>query len=319
MSVGIFTRNKRVTFIKAQWYDPDIPYEETMLLYPDSGFVLVTLDQVAEIFYRVKDAWFTGGSVDFGSGDTIQLSGYDPEPALVYAGTADNPAYARGWYTIHDVPASMDSYFDEAYDPAFSGVSPIRYVREVISEYGMWTPDVYLSSPPSYPEDWFVDSLLEPHIPILWNGCGLTHYVWGLSPTGTPTSYGFYEVWDYDGEVTYKPVGAYVEPQYEEVYYTGESPLDPNGELYVLIEFALYIEAEGPLELIRTYKIEGTDSQWPSDFVIQLSNSTLTIPLWGEFVSYGSTDFVLTAKEWWPYAKDDPATPVWNTNTGEKL
>jgi len=65
MANGVFTRNKRF-----EWVDGQVTNGT-----PDEGFVAcgdgtafpmeVTLDQIAEIFYRVKDAWFTGGQADW--------------------------------------------------------------------------------------------------------------------------------------------------------------------------------------------------------------------------------------------------------------
>jgi hypothetical protein len=31
------------------------------------------------------------------------------------------------------------------------------------------------------------------------------------------------------------------------------------------------------------------------------------------------TDFIHEPSEWWPYAKDNPAVPVWDTDNGAKL
>jgi hypothetical protein len=216
----------------------------------------------------------------------------------------------------------MDTYFGEAYDPAFSGVSPIQYVREVVSEYGMWTPDMRISIPDGSPPDWFEDSaLLGAAYLGSWNGCGLTHYVWATttSLTAPPTSYGFYETrTSAPDPTTYWPIAVIVE-FFEEVYFTGESPFDPDGELYVKVEFQLWAEAGGsPLQRIRSFILLEEDTQCDFNFVIQLSDSTVTMPLYSEIAEFlDGTDFVLSAKEWWPYNRLAEPREIWDAATGE--
>ena len=66
MSAGIYTNDLRFAFVNGWLTGGTDPADGSVECGPGTAFPMeVTLDQVAEIFYRVKDAWFTGGSASW--------------------------------------------------------------------------------------------------------------------------------------------------------------------------------------------------------------------------------------------------------------
>lgn len=121
-----------------------------------------------------------------------------------------------------------------------------------------------------------------------------------------------------------------------DVAYTGTSPTDPTGKLYlkVLLTGNTYGGWYDTNVSVEFRARENTPENGlysdgyllPMRLVFKLSNSEPSCALYGgnidyepvDHITYG-TDLVLEAKEWWPYAKDSPAVPVWNSATGAKL
>lgn len=64
----------------------------------------------------------------------------------------------------------------------------------------------------------------------------------------------------------------------------------------------------------------------PCDLEIVTSSGSIRVPLFFkpdfgylDSVTESGEDFVIEITEWWPYAKDSPAVPVWDSATGVKL
>jgi hypothetical protein len=124
------------------------------------------------------------------------------------------------------------------------------------------------------------------------------------------------------------------------VAYTGTSPTDPAGNLYLRLGFQTKVFSDdqfcgliidsgnklvgykgGSTALTLSLKLSGgqmvtcplyayvPDYQSNSNFVVITNTLTLS----------SEVGFVVEATEWWPYAKDSPAVPVWNSATGAKL
>lgn len=128
---------------------------------------------------------------------------------------------------------------------------------------------------------------------------------------------------------------------YETIVYTGESLTDPDSRFFIGLNFRTSAADNGVIGLyIRSEKISDPtyfkEVTTTLTLTLQLSNGqSVTCPLYAYFVDFpegtnldmientttfsSQTNFVFTATEWWPYAKGNPATPVWNTATGVKL
>lgn len=135
-----------------------------------------------------------------------------------------------------------------------------------------------------------------------------------------------------------------------EVAFVGaSSPFDPNARLFLKVkaggDFYLWGYLDGSFRPANCVAI----STWPSGInyavgaynfppaseitqrlVFKLKDSAPSCPFYGTAIvgypySYldgtiqGTEDFVIEAKEWWPYAKDSPPVPIWNTTNGAKL
>ena len=90
----------------------------------------VTLDQVAEIFYRVKDAWFTGGSASwdvFGSPQTLNASTSAPANRSL---EIDGVTYQTRGYTILDAYPYNGATYDAGIGNYYSDIAD--------NENGLW-------------------------------------------------------------------------------------------------------------------------------------------------------------------------------------
>jgi len=290
--------------------------------------MLATADQIAEVFYRVKDAWFTSGEVDLGTTGKISVAGSlsvgDP---FVFGGGGD---YRERAYGIQKdfAWANEDYYFQDTYT---SGIPDFAYAYDIdTKERALFQPDdgdvsINYAQPPSY---LFIQPDVEfdadvTNYPQITFRCAFSHL---HNCESLPTaSYGIYAY----------PLGASPTDATEtksSVVFSGQvawvdvnnsgNPFDPMNELYIGVRFSaltFYGSTAPPVWI-------GTDDDYYTDplncdFVIELSNSTLSCPIYCDIFGgfTGSSDFVMTSKEWFPYAKDNPAVPVWNSATGVKL
>jgi hypothetical protein len=319
MSNGVFTRMKRFTFV-----------EKTLAEVGDgTAYPLkATADQVAEVFYRVKDAWFTSGEVDLGTTGKISVYGTlavgDP---FVFGGGGDYRERAYGVQKDFDW-ANEDYYFQDAYT---SGIPDFAYAYDIdTKERALFQPDDgdvsinYAQAPTSL----FIQPDVEfdanvTNYPEITFRCGFSHL---HNCDSLPTaSYGIYAYPEgsspTDATETKSSVVFSGQVAWVDVNGSG-NPIDPLNELYIGVRFSaltFYGSSAPPLWI-------GTDDDYYTDplycdFVIELASSTLRCPMYCDIIGgfTSSSDFVMTAKEWWPYAKDSPAVPVWDTDTGLKL
>lgn len=251
----------------------------------------VTLDQVAEIFYRVKDAWFTGGSASwevFGSPQTMYAPTTAPTNRTL---EIDNFTYQKRGYTI------LGSY---QYNSAIYDAGIGNYYSDIAdNENGMWK-----------------DAWNDPtHVDAF-------SYIQDdpLTPQGTS------EWW---GDAS---LGAYARVKRGEKVAVVK--VDPADGLYAAtnkfyLEIEMYWQDYGVLPFGGGTNIYdggfGDFSSYAvmiSNYILRLASGDATCPVY--FAASGSTnetgtDFIHEPQEWFPYAKDNPSVPVWNTATGEKL
>ena len=308
-AVGVFTLMKRVTFVKGWLTGGTDPADGSVECGVGTAFPMaVTLDQIAEIFYRAKDAWFTSGSlIDIDSGgvgtESLTFTGTDPSGVLV----TDDTDYKsqRGYYTVDTVPAAHDGYFGTAY--TVSGTD----VREVATnERCMWIPP----SDVAFSGDALGSGFSGYSGPEI--GCAFSTYM--IIDTSTePTGYALtFEPWP---DVATYPVFTGITKELwlifsgEIAWVGGEGPFDPAAALYL----GVYFEVNGSGSDFST--LVGSGYLLDESLALELSSGTVTCPLYGNEGSGSGTDFTCTVKEWWPYAKDSPAVPVWDADTGLKL
>ena len=324
MSAGVFTPELRFEFVKKTTEEVGAG-----TIYP----MLVKLDQLAEIDYRVKDAWFTSGSVttiaDYGEGPVtgigLSMTGTAPPTQLINGDGYE--FYIRGycWWNSFDsllgLTADDAAYFGDDYGLGLLPGSFLDYLADFFpstylpygdscrdmgnNERGIWLP-----------EKIDLDPVLRSTARI--------------NADALRTAFS-HEISEQSSVYIYHPAPSQLRLEiYPEVAWVDENlsgnPYDPSNKLYLKMRFGV-LGTASPGDVVALDTMP--DSAYASyieacNLVFQLSNSTCTAQIY--FYNLPSnatfdyaTDFVITAKEWWPYTKNSPAVPVWNTATGTKL
>lgn len=324
MSVGVFTRMKRVTFVEKTSGDVGDGTE-----WP----VQVTWDQLAEIYYRIRDAEWSSG--------TVQVEAQSPAPPGSYAYIYAANAFDRPTALIEENVIDGGNYAQgqRGYSYKLNGMEDITGWSW--SNYAGATPDA------AYYDADYQSGALDPG--DVWrdisdNERGIWHLDWpstGLTyrckVKGTAPSYQFSTSWP---SITTAELIARLDLTGEVAYVLanpGDSIYAPTTELYLGVIFSFLIKQSATFPnsidwyLDSRYDAVSTYGGGPSsvdattvDVSLVLSTSALTFPAYGTFYADGVTlaissvdPFVLTATDWWPYAK--AGGPVWNSGTGAKL
>jgi hypothetical protein len=336
MSQGVFTPDLRVRWINLGVMTPEDAGVGDGTAYP----LEVTLDQIAEIFYRAKDAHFTGGRASYGTGDPyIQPEGGFEITAPTTAATnrsTDQGNLRRGYTTITEsglavISAHNDAYLGDEYDTG-SGVM-YRDVND--KENGVWMrgeqdavlPYWDFESGPNETTNAFSFNCEDSFSPTTSTDCFMASS-WFALPWVT-TDIG--------------PVQSFVR-------FTGNVVvLLQNANDHVVsitnryfLEFEFYsadtnnIAATSSIIEISTNEASITsgtavplllaDQTTACRYVMKLSSGDVTCPIYiadgaggGGLPFQLGEDFIHEATKWWPYAKNYPAEPVWDANTGLKI
>ena len=315
MAQGVYTRNKRFTFVKKTAEEvgdgTDFP-------------MLVTLDQLAEIMYRVKDAWFTAGSAvkSYYDGEgsvtataTTAVEGTPIAQLVNTINTQDSPfgtvyTYARAYSVSDTILPQFDSYFGDEYS-----FYDFYTFRDCNNEFGIWYPNYGTLG----------GDLISTFLDVGFR-CGFSHIMecftsyFGLDPAPS----GFYKITT-TTDYSYSGGGSSVTASNAwvvftgEVAYVGDSPTSPTAEIYVGLKMNVGTSFSGFNTSISYFS--GTPAyDTGGKFVLGLAGGeTVSCKLYSPNTFDSVSDFVLQAQEWWPYAKDSPAVPVWDSATGAKL
>lgn len=308
MAVSVKTLEKRLKFVQKELSEVGDGTKFPML---------VTLDQLAEITYRVKDAWFTAGSITL----TSEVDGFSVYGVTIAGSPSGLPnvveenstSFFRGYWvgepntTITPINY-LESFFGEEYSTASPFFFDFNPIRDATSEFAMWSP--ILGG-----EAFFSTSS---------GSLGLAQQV--------KNAFSHYIV-------TFSPVGSYrLDEASDSGFGNGELGLFFNGEVAFVGSDNL-LSPDASLYLGATFEMGDSASilvrsDAPSGFIdsglklqMVMASGTVECKLYFEQYTYGSSNpylasgnnFVITATEWWPYAKNTPPEPVWNTATGEKL
>jgi hypothetical protein len=300
-ATGVFTRMKRF-----RWVEKLASEVGALTDYP----LPVSLEQLAEIAYRVRDMRVSdGGSAVY----TMLVPDFD-DVVFSFVGSAyDPPAsplasddFQRGYRAIlpyeseFEMPTTHAAYFGEEY--SIETPFGIFRVWDIADDgRGMWLPELDAGDGRVF----------------------TTGFAAGLSFDSTqPENWTF----EYPGSGV-GGAGLVFGPEVAFVDLTGSgNPLDPGNELFMYCFFAV-VEYDGPVEFKLTSYDAGAG--WFEvgriNLNIVLSSTTVTMPVaawlsgsYDDFEgSFSGTDIEITAKAWWPYAK--PGGPVWNAATGARL
>jgi hypothetical protein len=285
MSAGVFTADLRFTFV-----DKTAGEVGDGTAYP----MEVTWDQIAEIFYRVKDAWFTGGSAEWKvTGSTVSISAPTTAPTNRRLDVSASTYQQRGYCKL-----GSDDYNGATYN---SGTGSY-YSDIAASEYGIWR-----------------SAWKTPHIDAFsfgqddFNGTQSSNSQWW----GT----------------SYVGVGVKAEVKRgDSVAVVKLDPADglfaATNKFYLEIEM-LWTDYYPVPYFGGTNKYDdGYGNDWSAyaapicRYILRLESGDATCQVyfaadaWSE---ESGLDFIHEATEWWPYAKDSPAVAVWDAGTGAKL
>jgi hypothetical protein len=289
MSQGVFTRLKRVEFVKGWLTGGTDPADGSVECGDRTAYPLkVTPDQLAEILYRVKDAKLSGALTRnyFFASVSIEVT-TDNMPADYYSGTSSDVIVQRSYADMGVPPTNLEG------------------------ERSIWVADKRLPEPP------YSDTIL----PILLThglATGFTQYAEsftiptsGYYPYGTDTGYQYPAAI----EIAFGNHVAWVDN-------TGSgNPFDSGNELWM--EFGLTAFTINGIVAIYVYTIPlGIDPQEGDAGVLTIELSggaSITCQLTGDLAvpQPSTSSLTLTATEWWPYAK--AGGPVWDVATGAKL
>jgi hypothetical protein len=252
----------------------------------------VTLDQVAEIFYRVKDAWFTGGQADW----KIDIFG---TPSASFSAPTSAPTnrrldidsltyQQRGYCKL-----GADDYNGATYD---AGIG--NYYSDISdNENGMW----------KYGDDAFSYIQDDPN-----NLQGGDPEWWGVTGAGAKARV-------YRGNRV-----AVVKANPTDGLYASTNKFYLEIEMY-WYDYAPVLNFFGGTNIYNGVDGSGDWSSYSIEicnYVLRLSTGDATCPVY--FPTLGTldqtgTDFIHEAQVWWPYAKNNPAVPVWDSATGLPL
>lgn len=290
---GIFTPLLRATFVKGE-VTTGTPTDGFVACGDGTAFpMLVTLKQLEEIMYRVKDAWFTGGNIAWISSSSVSDSVYASTTAPAHRSYIERGTFIfknqRRGYSTDTINPFVGPAYDRGDGNLAWDISDSEYGMFTNSGFGSFSPFEYGSfnqndvSPGS---DWW--SRQYEVVVDISNRVAVVR----VSPTDgffAPTNkfyleLNFYISWGMGYGYVYGSTNA---------SYFGDSSLLSNVCRYV----------------IRLSPCDGSnDISCPFYFGPSEEVSSPT-----------ASDFIHKAKEWWPYAKDSPPTPVWSSTTGAKL
>jgi len=294
----------------------------------------VTAKQLYEIMYGVKDAWFTSGSIEalggsvsvIGSpvvGDPLISWVYNRETERAYS-VRRTPSYAYAKHFLKEgYPTGIGS---SIYTHGFEADNKERLMFTGLATSKINLPMSGMPAPYRPYSSYTGDSIYD----TLTFRCGFHHLVTSSDYTSSPpTDYGFY---------TYFSGGGSLPDSYNglesSLVFSGRvawvdsngsgDPFDPLNKLYVEMSFVFgggYASFAPPYYFATQVSITAPLYQGAvnCDLVLQLSNSSVRCPLYYDIPiisTLGSvSDFVITAKKWWPYA-DYTGSPKFNVDTG---
>jgi len=294
----------------------------------------VTLDQIAELFYRVNDAWFTGGSISIATGDPLVEPTFSASLTAPTDAPADRTAYSgsltRGFTTRTIDGAATISTHNAAYLAAEYDAGSGLMCRDIgDGERGIWMRgEVNVTLP-----YWDFDSGNSETMNAF--SCGFE----GGGSIGLPDTFAVTSFFDLDPPTYVADAEAYVKFS-GNVAVIREDPLHdicaPTNRYFVELDFFVKDASEnfGIFEVAsRSALLSGTGSKVQRNsgdpnfvqYVIRLSSGDVSCPV---FVYYGDDttypyeygeDFIHEAQYWWPYAKGSPAAPVWDADSGALL
>lgn len=320
MGNRVTTPNLRFEFVKGWLTGGTDPADGSVECGPYTAFPLeASLDQIAEIFYRVKSAQFTENTL-FVDGISSGVTAGTISPRVMYSdsggGLSDNYLMSGYWSFDEDpfdiYPAALpyfgDQYTENYWDAISSVTTNFRDIAD--NEIGLWLPRGETTQQPK----WNITS----------DQLGIVNaFSWySISATGTVTQPSIPIPW----------ISQFVDPDviYEQlemtVAFTGRIGVvygGFEGEIYhPNNQFFLEMDIIGAMQGAGLYfnagTIESGYNATDASYTMRLNSGDVSCQLNSTNADLIG-EIVHEATEWFPYAKDNPAVPVWDFETGAKL
>jgi len=340
MSQGVYTRMKRFEFVKGWVTGGTDPADGSVECGDGTHFPLeATLDQIAEIYHRARDSYLTGSiTTTYTSSSAPELlaittTGFTGTPStdLVESGvtsegetTLSQRAYSTG--STGDV-AGFAQYFGSAYNVNGQDFYDANSELAIHSlPFNRFNPGTGLTQDflTTFPED-----AVRFHPITMPSFYSAYHEIYRNDGAAAPES-GIY-IYEAYARFNYSPISiGGVQIAWIDDNESG-NPLDPLNRKFINFSFAfrqnfIYGGAEPSYSTFQGYDTSYDTSPTSVNFNIELSTSTLSCPLYAGNRGYPAFDGIthsgginLVVTKWWPYAKDSPAVPVWDADTGLKL
>jgi hypothetical protein len=293
MPYAVSTPSLRFSFVKGWLTGGTDPADGSVECGEGTAYPLkVTRDQLAELFYRVRDARFSGSvSANYGfTTITLIADATTAPPSDFHSGTISDVICQRS-YVTDDPPVNVDD------------------------ERKIWTADLVEPAPPAETIS------VRPQVHGIVTG--LTHY---LESFAVPSS-DYHVRGETEGAEEF-PWLAVIELAFGgQVAWVdvneSSNPFDPANELWVGMGFACYTY-DGSQAIVDAYTLrEFSSNEGESgELTIALQTGNVTCQLYCSnfaFLSSAYSDLTLTPKGWFPYAKGVPASPVWDSANGVRL
>lgn len=342
MSQAVTSLNKRFQFVEKLTSEvgdyTDFPIEVTGDTANDR------FDKIAEIYLRVKYAQFTSNELmSIGSGEGSIVTGVTTgsiSPRIMTAndgGSGYESALMSGYWSLDDlglpcaasaIPFLSDQYSVDmgSWFGSFIGgnTSPV-YFRDIKdNEYGLFlkpndgknpTWNKIMNSYLGISYFFYVGAGVEYGLNEQDFKTAFSHY--SVSPAGTLTQPTIPIPWIsqiYFGDTLYEQL--IMQVQFSgEVAWVGESLYHEDTKLYL----GMRVDGQNSYNNSVFSSWNPAFTSIPSRYIMRLSTGDISCPLNSDNISNYSGDIVHEAIEWFPYAKEVPSVPKWNSATGARL
>ena len=301
MSVGVFTRMKRVKFVSGWETGGTDPEDGSLECGHRTAFPIeITLAQLEELVYRVKDAIYTAGELEFtANGGTVQYippSSYHTERTGIDGGCFTTRGYSYAGtdeYNGSEYTVGSDTYSDIGDNERGMWRTIWNTPRTISSSHSLTDAFTFYSNTPSGSSDFG------------WQESGGLYGLFAESIRGirvavvkSSPSDGFFAT-------TNK---FFLEFEFHWFDYAEVGPVFGGGT-----------NSQNPVNGIGDW---GSTAEVLCNYVIRLASGDISCPIYindafDEITSPGGSDIIHEGVEWWPYAKAGGA--VWNTGTGAKI
>lgn len=339
---GVYTLLEKVSFLNGEYLPaPATPSTGFVACGPGNKYCMeATLAQIAEVFFRVKEAKWVGGSFSH----TYSYFPPDPDPPVTLTLTVTPPT-SQPTQRVYELSANNDHIYRGFFDQAGDIVGKEDYF---LASYAGVNGDMFADIGDDERAMW-LDKTSNFDVQLSSNFGEFATYIQSLAGEGSPSFRGDFPTskskWDKGGVTAFsfwstKNKGASsnhfssdslnFSKIHGSVKFSGNIgvvKLDPNHSIYAstnrfFIELGFDV---GSFNSTPTGRAMGTQKRNALNpiacyYIIRLSDGVeIKCPIYHGSDETNFTDFIQEATEWWPYCKDKTEDPVWNASTGLKL